>query len=63
MNQISLKKILNFEIKFAQKGYFLSKTEKVNIAIEFYIFELVYVQNFSLKLVSAIFLKFIIHLV
>ena len=63
MNQISFKKILNFGTKFAQKGYFLSKTEKVNIAIEFCIFELVYVQNFSLKLVSAIFLKLTIHLV
>ena len=33
----------NFEFldKFAQKGYFWSKTEKVNITIEFCIFKLV----------------------
>ena len=33
-------KIFNFETKFAQKGYFRSKTEKVNITTEFSIFEL-----------------------
>ena len=31
--------ILIFGTKFAQKGYFWSKTEKVNTTIEFYIFE------------------------
>ena len=38
---------LIFQTKFAQKGYFRSKTEKVNITIEFYIFDLVQVSNFS----------------
>ena len=33
--------ILIFWTKFAQKGYFQSKTEKVNVTIEFCIFELV----------------------
>ena len=33
--------IFIFLIKFAQKGYFWSKTEKVNITIEFSIVELV----------------------
>ena len=37
--------ILIFWTKFAQKRCFRSKTEKVNIAIEFYIFKLVYVTN------------------
>ena len=32
-----------------QKGYFRSKTEKVNITIEFCIFELAHVLNFSLN--------------
>ena len=32
--------ILIFQTKFAQKEYFQSKTEKVNIAIELCIFEL-----------------------
>ena len=36
--------ILIFCTKFIQKGYFRSKTEKVNITIEFSIFELVYNQ-------------------
>ena len=33
--------ILIFWTKFSQKGYFQSKTNKMNITIEFYIFELV----------------------
>ena len=33
--------ILIFLTKFAQKRYFRSKTEKVSITIEFYIFKLV----------------------
>ena len=37
---------MNFGIKFAQKGYFRLKIEKVNITIEFCIFELVQVLNF-----------------
>ena len=41
--------ILTFWIKFAQKGYFRSKTKNLNIIIEFCMFELVYVPNFSLK--------------
>ena len=41
--------ILIFSTKFAQKGCFYSKTEKVNAAIEFYIFELVQVTNFSIS--------------
>ena len=40
--------ILNFKTKFAQKGYFQWKTEKVNITIDFCIFELVLIPNFSL---------------
>ena len=32
-----------------KKGYFRSKTEKMNITIELFIFELVYVLNFSLN--------------
>ena len=31
--------ILRFWTKFAQEGYFRSKTEKVNTAIEFFIFQ------------------------
>ena len=38
--------ILNFGTKFAQKQYFRLKTKKVNITIEFYIFELVCVKQF-----------------
>ena len=34
-------------VKFSQKGCFWSQTEKVNITIEFCVFELVYVPNFS----------------
>ena len=37
---------MNFGIQFAQKGYFQLKIEKVNITIEFCIFELVQVLNF-----------------
>ena len=33
--------ILNFRVKFVQKGYFWSNPEKVNITIELNIFELV----------------------
>ena len=36
-------------IKFAQKGYFQSKTEKVNSTTKFCIFKLVLVPNFSLN--------------
>ena len=41
--------ILIFWTKFAQKGCFCSKTEKVNTTIDFCIFELVYLPNFSLN--------------
>ena len=41
--------ILIFWTKFAQKGYFQSKTEKVNSTTEFCIFKLVLVPNFSLN--------------
>ena len=41
--------ILIFWTKFAQNGCFWSKTEKVNSAIEFCIFELVSVPNFNLN--------------
>ena len=40
---------LIFWIKFAQKGYFWSKIEKVDITNEFCIFELGYLPNFSLN--------------
>ena len=33
--------ILNFWAKFAQEEHFLSKTKKVNITFEFWVFELV----------------------
>ena len=39
--------ILIFGAKFAQKGYFRSKTAKVNSTIEFYLFKVV--QSFSLN--------------
>ena len=42
-------KIFSFWIKFAQKGYFWSKTEEMNVIIEFYIFELDQVSNFNLS--------------
>ena len=41
--------ILIFWTKFAQKGYFRSKTEKMSITIEFCMFTLVSVPNFSLN--------------
>ena len=40
---------LIFWTKFSQKGHFWPKTKKLNITIEFCMFELVYVPNFSLK--------------
>ena len=49
-------KILIFWIKFTQKVYFQSKTEKVNSSIEFCIFELVYEPNFSLNLQFSFFI-------
>ena len=43
--------ILNFMTKFAQKGYFRSKMKKVNITIQFAIFELISLTTkFQLKL-------------
>ena len=47
--------ILNFGIKFAQKVYFRLKTKKVSINIEFSIFELVKVPDFSLNWESLFF--------
>ena len=41
--------ILNFCTKFAQERYLWSKTEKLNIIIEFRLFKLVLVPNFSLN--------------
>ena len=41
--------ILIFWIKFAQKGYFRSKTEKVSTIIEFCMFELAQLLNFNLN--------------
>ena len=41
--------ILNFWTKFAQERYLWSKTEKLNIIIEFCLFKLVLVPNFSLN--------------
>ena len=41
--------ILVFWTKFLQKMYFWMKTEKVNFFIEFWIFKLVLVSNFSLS--------------
>ena len=41
--------ILIFWNKFDHKGYFQSKASKMNLAIGFCIFELVYIPNFSLK--------------
>ena len=38
-----------------KKGHFLPKTEKLNIATEFYIFKLVKVPKFQLKLTILIF--------
>ena len=42
-------KILIFRNNFPQKGYFHSKTEKVNITIDFCIFKLVSISNISFK--------------
>ena len=41
--------VLIFWIKFTQKGYFWSKAKKMNSAIEFFIFELDSLTNFSLN--------------
>ena len=41
--------ILIFWTKFAQKGYFQSKSEKMNTTIKFCIFKSVYTPNFSLN--------------
>ena len=41
--------VLNFSTKLVKKGSFQSKTEKVNITIEFYILKLVCVPNLSLN--------------
>ena len=49
MYQISRWAILNFWTKFTQQRYLCSKTEKVDIIIEFCIFKLVLVPNFSLN--------------
>ena len=38
-----------FGPNFAKKGYFQSKTDKMNTTNKIYIFELVYVPNFSLN--------------
>ena len=41
--------ILIFWTKFAEKGYFRLKTEEMNIAIKFCVFEIVQVTNFTLN--------------
>ena len=41
--------ILILQTNFPEKGYFRSKTEEMNFTIELFIFELVYVLNFSLN--------------
>ena len=41
--------ILTIWTKFAPKGHFRSKTEKVNSIIEFWIFELGQLPNFNLN--------------
>ena len=38
-----------FRTKFAENGYFLSKTGKLNITIEFYLFQLVQIPSFTLN--------------
>ena len=43
------KTILNFWKNFPKQGYFQTKTEKINITTELFIFELVQVSNFTLK--------------
>ena len=40
---------MNIGTKFPQEGYLQSKTENLNITIEFWIFELAQVPNFSLN--------------
>ena len=47
--QISRNQTLASRIKFASKGYFQSKTEKVNSTTKFCIFKLVLLPNFSLN--------------
>ena len=42
-------KFLNIQTKFAKKGYFWFKLQKVNISIEFNTFELVFILNFGLN--------------
>ena len=42
-------KILSILSKFAPKGYFLTKTVKVNVTIEYSIFELVQAPSFTLN--------------
>ena len=55
-NKFQLKlKILIFDTKFVQRGFFPSNTKKVNSAMEFCIFELVYVLNLSLNWYFLIF--------
>ena len=51
-------KILIFLTKFAQRGYFWSKTEKVNTTIKFYIFELVYIHGRNILELCNILEKF-----
>ena len=41
--------ILDFRTKFAQKEYFQSKAEKVSIAIEYWLLELVNVPKFTIS--------------
>ena len=41
--------ILIFQNNFPKHGYFLRKTEKINVITELFIFELVYVSNFTLN--------------
>ena len=48
-HQILLWTILNFWTKFVQGGYLWSKTEEVNIIIEFRIFKLFLVPNLSIN--------------
>ena len=47
--------VLIFETKFTCKGYFRCKISKVNIIIEFNIFEIVYIPNFTSNKPSWIF--------
>ena len=41
--------IVDFPTKFAQKEYFQSKAEKVSIAIEYWLLELVNVPKFTIS--------------